>query len=276
MLTAVKSAGKRIFSAFGLEIRRAPPRGTALPIEAARASMRGALRQLSSLGFAPRTVIDVGVAYETAELYQEFPKADILLIEPLVEFEPFLRNICETYKAQYVLAAAGAGVRTAALNVHADRFGSSLLKEVEGATVDGTPRQVPVVTIDGVCAEKKLGGPYLIKVDVQGAELLVLAGAQQTLEETEAVVLETTLFGTIVDGPQLYDVIVKMKEYGFVVYDIYGFTYRPLDQALLQTDMVFVREQGRFRKSHMFATAEQRREQLARAEETHRKLTVGS
>jgi FkbM family methyltransferase len=276
MLTAVKSAGKRFFGAFGLEIRKAPAPGTRLPNEVARASMRGALRQLSSLGFVPRTVIDVGVAYETAELYQEFPKADILLIEPLVEFELFLKKICGTYNAQYVLAAAGAGVGTASLNVHADRFGSSLLKEVEGAAVDGTPRQVPVVTIDGVCAEKKLGGPYLIKVDVQGAELLVLAGARRTLEETEAVVLETTLFGTIVGGPQLYDVIVKMKEYGFVVYDICGFTYRPLDQALLQADIVFVREQGRFRESHVFATPEQRRAQLCRAEETHRKLTAGS
>ena len=173
-------------------------------------------------------------------------------------------------------SAAGAGVGTAALNIHADRFGSSLLKEMEGASVDGTPRQVPVVTIDGVCAEKKLAGPYLIKVDVQGAELVVLAGARRTLEESEAVVLETTLFGTLVGGPQLYDVIVKMKEYGFVVYDIYGLTYRPLDQALLQADIVFVREQGRFRESHVFATPEQRREQLCRAEETHRKLTAGS
>jgi len=269
MLTAVKVAGKRLFGAVGLDVRKAKR------VEMPRASMQGALRQLSSLGFVPRTVIDVGVAYQTAELYAEFPKADILLIEPLTEFEPFLRKICETYKAQYVLAAAGEASGAATLNVHADRFGSSLFKEVEGAAVDGAPRQVPVITIDQVCAQKKLSGPYLVKVDVQGAELQVLAGAQRTLQQTEAVVLEVTLFGTIVGAPQLFDIVGKMKESGFVVYDIYGFNYRPLDHALAQTDMVFVREQGRFRESHAFATPEQRREQLVGAEQMHRKLTVG-
>jgi FkbM family methyltransferase len=181
------------------------------------------------------------------------------LIEPVAEFEASLREICGRYKAEYVLAAAGEAPGTATLNVHPDRVGSSLLKEVEGASVDGAPRQVPVVTIDDVCAEKKLAGPYLIKVDVQGAELQVLAGARRTLEETEAVILEVTLFGILIGGPQLYDAIAWMKGMGFVAYDIFGFLYRPLDNALAQADIVFVRERGMFRESQAFATPEQRK-----------------
>ena len=154
----------------------------------------------------------------------------------------------------------------AVLNVHRDKVGSSLLKEVEGAAVDGAPRQVPVVTIDGVCAEKNLNGPYLIKVDVQGAELQVLAGATRTLRETEAVILEVTLFGTIIGGPQFSDVVAFMKQHGFVAYDFCGFLYRPFDNALSQVDMVFVREQGLFRRSHVFATPEQRKVQFQSAE----------
>ena len=166
------------------------------------------------LGLKPQTVIDVASAYHTQELYQEFREANILLIEPLAEFEPFLRKICATYNAQYVLAAAAETAGRAILNVHRDKVGSSLLKEVEGAAVDGVPRQVPVVTIDEVCAEKNLNGPYLIKVDVQGAELQVLAGAMRTLRETEAVILEVTLFGTMISGPQFYNVVAFMKQYG--------------------------------------------------------------
>jgi FkbM family methyltransferase len=253
MLRAVKQLGKDVVGAFGLDIRK--KRAEPLP----RASMRGALRQLSGLGLRPQTVIDAGVAYQTSELYEEFPESNILLIEPVAEFEPFLREICTAYKGQYVLAAAGAAPGSALLNVHADQVESSFLREIEGPAVDGTPRQVPVVTIDQMCAEKSLKGPYLIKVDVQGAELQVLAGAQGTLDETEAVLLEIALFGTMIGGPQLYDVVARMKEFGFVVYDIYGFNYRPLDQALAQIDMVFVREDGRFRESHVFATPEQRK-----------------
>jgi FkbM family methyltransferase len=257
MLTAAKAAGKRLFGAFGLEIRKARP-----PVPP-RASMTGALRQLASLGFRPRTVIDVGVACETAELYEAFPESAILLIEPLAEFEPFLRKICNSRKAQYILAAAGQKAGTATLNVHAGLGGSSLFKEVEGEFVEGVPRQVPVVTVDDMCEGRGLPGPYVIKVDVQGAELQVLAGAERTLRATEAVILEMTLFGTMIGGPQVYDVISRMRDYGFVLYDLYGFTYRPLDDALAQVDGVFVREAGRFRASHAFSTPVMRREQFA-------------
>ena len=253
MLGSAKHFMKRLFNAFGLEIRKKHQETIS------RSSMRGALRQLSSLGFKPETVIDVGVAYQTSELYEEFKEANILLIEPLAEFAPFLRRICSIYKAQYVIAAAGERPGAALLNVHSDKCGSSFLKEVEGPSVDGYPRQVPVVTVDQVCSEKNLKGPYLMKVDVQGAELQVLAGSKRTLQETDVVILEVTLFGMMIGGPQLYDVVSKMKEFGFVAYDVCGFLYRPFDDALSQVDVVFVREQGRFRKSHVYATAEQRK-----------------
>jgi FkbM family methyltransferase len=200
----------------------------------------------------------VGAAAQTSELYEEFREAEILLIEPLVEFEPFLRKICASYKAQYVLAAAGERQGTAVLNVHRDIFGSSLMKETEGSHVDGSPREVPIVTIDQLCLERDLKGPYLIKADVQGAELKVLAGAERTLLEAEVVILEVLLFGMIIGGPQLYDVVSYMKQRGFVVYDVYGASYRPLDDALSQLDLTFVREQGLFRRSHVFANPEQR------------------
>jgi len=162
MITLAKRFTRRVFNAVGLDVRKLQAADTP------RCSMAGGVRQLTRLGFKPQTVIDVGVAYETPELYQEFHDANILLIEPLVEFEPFLRKICASYKAQYVLAAAGETAGMAVLNVHSDRFGSSSFKEVEGPSVDGARREVPIVTVDQVCSEKNLRGPYLIKVDVQG------------------------------------------------------------------------------------------------------------
>jgi FkbM family methyltransferase len=249
---------KKVFNLLGLEVRRKRPT-TAEPVPS-RASLGGALRQLRSLEFEPQTVIDVGVASETPELYDAFPEANLLLIEALAEFEPFLKNICQRYKAQYVLAAAGETCGTAMFNVHIDQPDcSSLFKEAEGAAVDGSPREVPLVTIDQVCSEKGLKGPYLIKIDVQGAELKVLEGATRVLEETEVLILEVTLFGTMIGGPQLADVVAYMKDRGFVVYDLWGFLYRPYDGAFSQLDIAFVRQDGLFRKSHVYATAEQRK-----------------
>jgi hypothetical protein len=105
-LTSGKQLVKAVFNAAGLEIRkRRPAEKAGVP----RARLEGALRQLGRLGFEPRTVIDVGVAYATSELYEQFPGAQILLVEPLAEFEPFLQRIAGKYNAQYVLAGRWRG-----------------------------------------------------------------------------------------------------------------------------------------------------------------------
>ncbi len=256
----IKRSTKKVFESIGLELRRIPPpNDAAAPDGPSRSSLRGALRQMVKLGFQPRTVIDVGVAFETRELYEEFPKAAFFLIEPLAEFEPFLKKICSQYKGQYVLAAAGESSGTVSLNVHADQLDcSSLFREAEGKQADGEPREVPMVTIDEACKGRGLSGPYLLKIDVQGAELRVLGGAPRTLQQCEAVILEVTLFGTMIDGPQLADVIAYMLARGFVVYDLWGMLYRPLDGALAQVDMAFVRKDSKLRETHAFATPEQR------------------
>jgi FkbM family methyltransferase len=241
----VKDIARRVFHAAGLQVTLTSTR---------RQTMSALIDHVLKLGFRPRTVIDVGVEKGTPGLYGRFPDARLLLIEPLREFEPVLQKICRKYNATYVLAAAGASPGTATLNVHPNHMGgSSTYRESEGAHIDGHPRIVSVVTLDQMCAEHRLPGPYLIKVDVQGAELDVLDGAtEQVLADTELVILEVSLFGFFIGGPQFYDVVRYMKERGFVVYDIVGGGNRPFDGALAQVDMAFVRENGIFREHHIY------------------------
>jgi FkbM family methyltransferase len=258
----IKRSLKRFLSSMGLEVRRTPPTPDAAAVEAAnRPTFRGALRQMHRLGLAPKTVIDVGVAFETRELYEEFRDSEILLIEPLAEFEPFLKKICAEFKAQYVLAAAGEASGLITLNVHKEQLDcSSMFREAEGSEVDGEPREVRMVTLDEICGQRGLAGPYLLKVDVQGAELRVLAGAKKILRDCDVVILEVTLFGTMIGGPQFADVVSYMQEQGFVVYDMWGMLHRPLDGALAQVDLAFVRKDSALRAEQAFATPEQRRQ----------------
>jgi hypothetical protein len=55
-----------------------------------------------------------------------------------------------------------------------------------------------------------------------------------------------------------------MKSLGFVANDISELQYRPLDNALSQVDIAFVKERGLFRQRHFYATPEQRETQNRR------------
>ncbi len=255
MKNKLRSIIKTVFNYFGLEIHKKD-------IIATRHTLRGTLEHAKKLGFIPQTVIDVGAARGTLELYEAYPDAKHVLIEPLEENRHHLNKIITSLKnAEYIIAAAAKAAGTVTLNVHPDFDGSSLYLECEESNVNGVPRTVPALTLDGLLNDKNLQGPFLIKVDVQGAELDVLEGAAHLLENTDYIILEVSFFNFFVDGPQFYDVVVFMKNHGFVVYDMLGYSYRLLDGAMSQVDLVFVKENGMFRKYHFYATKEQREAQ---------------
>ena len=86
-----------------------------------------------------------------------------------------------------------------------------------------TRLQCRLVTIDDILKEKSLNGPYLIWICqrmLKKPPLDVLQGSQEALSDTEAVVLEVSMFGFMKGAPQFYDVVSYMKQHYFVAYDI--------------------------------------------------------
>lgn len=249
----IKNAVKGIVNRFGYEIRPLTRESRRI-----RTTIGESYSLIRGLGFQPKTVVDVGVATGTEELYRSFPDSYFLLIEPLKEFELGIDSILKRYNGSYVLAAAGSISGQVTFNVHKNHLGgSSLYKESMGTEADGNEITVPIIRIDDILKDKQLDGPYLMKIDVQGAELDALEGARQALLEAEVVVLEVSLFEFMKGAPQFSDVVSYMKNRDFVAYDIVLGWNRPLDNALGQIDIVFVKDKGMFRQDHSYSTIEQ-------------------
>lgn len=203
-------------------------------------------------GLEARGVIDVGVARGTPGLYDTWPRAELLLVDPLVEWEGYLRESAAG-RGSYVLAAAGSRAGSTEMHVHRVPALSSVVGERdEGQT---TQRVVEIVTIDAVAHE--LPGPIVMKVDVEGDELDVLRGAAETLGRTELVLLETSLFELVPGQPLAHDVVGFMAERGFVLYDVFHGHLRPLDGALAQVDLAFAPVDGILRRDHRYSSPAQ-------------------
>jgi len=139
--------------------------------------------------------------------------------------------------------------------MHNDLHGSTLFEETDGKTFDGTPREIPVTTLNNLAKvnEWEKFKRILLKVDVQGFELEVLKGADEILSNVDVIILEVSFFHFLKNASDFYDMIFYMKNLGYIVYDIVGGINRPLDLALGQKDLVFVKENGLFRKSQGWA-----------------------
>jgi FkbM family methyltransferase len=253
--TMFKRALRNFFELFGYKIVLIQQKND---LGRKRESTKESYLLIRNLGFLPRTIVDVGVAKGTPDLYLSFPDSYFLLIEPLKEYESALKSTLMKFKGSYVMAAAGSSFGQVTLNVHKNHLeGSSLYKESMGSEADGYEITVPMIKVDDILQEKGLKGPYLLKIDAQGAELDVLEGAHRAMAEAEVISLEVSMFEFMKAAPQFSEVIFYMKNHGFVAYDIIIGWNRPLDNALGQVDVIFVKEKGLFRKDHSYSTIEQ-------------------
>jgi hypothetical protein len=82
--------------------------------------------------------------------------------------------------------------------------------------------------------------PALCKIDVQGAELMVLAGMTGRLSDIDALVVETSTIATVKGGAEVESVVRFLGDHGFVLADVVGLRRRPLDNATAQLDLLFV------------------------------------
>jgi FkbM family methyltransferase len=197
-----------------------------------------AYRRLLEKRWRPGAIVDVG-AYKgdwTRLVSRLFPNAPILMVEAQEGKAAGLKMLAAQFKNVSFASAVLGSSSGREVTFYEMETGSSYFPEQSNAP--RTERTYVTRTLDELAGD--LPAPLFLKVDVQGAELEILAGGTGTLERTELVQLEVALLPYNKGAPTILDVLEYMDERGFVPLDISGFS-RPNGVDLVQIDILFAR-----------------------------------
>ncbi|NNE99295.1 MAG: FkbM family methyltransferase [Pyrinomonadaceae bacterium] len=170
----------------------------------------------------PKTVIDVGVGYGTYALYEAFPKAKFLLVEPLTEYEPAIEGIKSRYDCEVIYKAVGRTKGVQKICIDKMDLHKSSFADRNPLTATGNPiekRSIEVTTLDRIFFDNpEMEKPILLKIDTEGDELNVIMGAKSLLKETEIIIAEVSIAKRFDGGYEFEDLIFAMKALGFYLF----------------------------------------------------------
>ncbi len=204
-----------------------------------RPTMDNACRAIAARGHSISAVIDIGASDGrwSLDFMRYYPNSQYLLIEAQPVHEPKLKTFCQAHpNSQYVLAAAGEAAGKIYFDAAVPLGGqASYTPFAEHNLV------VPVTTVDIEVESRKLPGPYLVKLDTHGFEAPILRGAQRTLANTEAIVMECYNYRIAPECLLFDEMVAHLRGLGFRCVDLADPMFRPHDDTLWQMDLVFVR-----------------------------------
>lgn len=174
--------------------------------------------EIKNLGLEILNIYDLGAhkGHWSRDLKKLMPISNFYLFEANAKQEPFLIST----GMEYSISLLGE------YNSKSEFFeiggtGDSMFREKSENYQGVDPIILDVVTLDYEVEKKNYPAPDFIKIDCQGAELLILKGAVNTLLQTKAILVETQFYNTLNEkSPNFTEVVEFLDEKGFSVFDI--------------------------------------------------------
>lgn len=207
---------------------------------------------LKRQGFDPKSVIDVGanMGVWTRRAIEYFPAAEYTLIEPQANLKQHVQDLINN-GSKITWRTAGAadvpGILDFTVNPRPDS--SSFLPSQQEAASAGFARvSVEVITLNQLVQPAGTHMPDMVKIDAEGFDLKVIAGASELLGKTDIFFIEASVV-----CPQftnsVHAVMTTMSDAGYRLIDITEFNTSPTHGVLWLCELVFLRRGSRLLES---------------------------
>jgi FkbM family methyltransferase len=208
------------------------------------------VRELREQGIRPRMVIDVGANRgQFTVAVCELLRPDVVhTFEPLPDAGERLEKACARYPQVTIHhVALGSAEAVTTLHVNAHSQSSSLLpigeRHLSSFPAATALAEIPVrvVRLDQAIPPEAVGPGCLLKIDAQGYESEVIAGASGLLDRIDWLIAELS-FRPLYDGERPFlEVINDLEEKGFRFERPVGAFKNPSTGEFLQIDALFSR-----------------------------------
>lgn len=202
--------------------------------------MQVALTGLRNRGYLPKVVFDVGAADGswTRLALSVWPDAQYIGFEPLSERSAALDTLVAEYPGQVSFHRLGVSDSDCELSLGVTDF----LWDSSFAYGGSSARNVSVRKLDSLFTQGLIPRPSFVKIDVQGFEKRVIEGGEKVLSGTDFVLMECTFIAFCDEMRTLDSSIAFMSARRFIPYEFVDFLRRPLDGAMGQCDILFIRK----------------------------------
>lgn len=198
---------------------------------------------LKRFGFAPRHILDIGAnrGLWTREAIKFFPEARYTLVEPQDELKANVQDLLDRgCKIQWINAGASDRPGTLPLTIAAsDGSSTFVMTDRHGQSTGSQQKAVPVRTVNEIVYSGGAGIPEMVKIDAEGFDLRVLAGASDLFGRTDIFLVEAVVCGNYENAVER--VIRFMAEARYRLIDITDLNRSPKHGVLWLSELAFLR-----------------------------------
>jgi FkbM family methyltransferase len=239
-ITLIKKLAQGTLKKFGLRIVRdsASPHSMAL----AEDRRNWFFTAIKGLGFCPKHIIDVGAnrGAWTRTAFSFFPQTQYTLLEPQDHLKAHIQDLVNHgCKVKWISAGVAdtPGELPFTIAYRDDSSSFAPTKNNSGSS----QVMVPVTTLNEIVASSNASFPEMVKIDAEGFDLKVLAGASELLGKTDIFLVEAAVWCPGLENT-VAEAVRGMDNAGYGLADVTDMNRSPKFGVLWLCELAFLRK----------------------------------